>query len=96
MFEGGVAGALSSVPGWLQIVGLVSVLAGSAAALNGRLDAVEDSVATVEILPQRVDALEDRVEVVQLSIDRVDGKVDRLLCMSEASRGEHGYEQCVD
>ncbi len=65
-------------------------------AVNGRVDAMEDAIAIVAPLPVRVDGLEDRIEAVQHSVDGVDSKVDRLLCMSEAERGEHSYEQCVD
>lgn len=85
-----------ALPAWIKLAGLVGMLTTAGVALNERIDAVEDAAAIVQPLPARVDGLEARVEAVQRSVDTVDDKVDRLLCISEANRGEHGYEQCVD
>jgi len=97
---GSFLGILGTLPLWAQVAGVLGAVAVGGGLIINKVTTIETDHAEigmrVDSLDIGVNGLEERVEMVQTTVDDVDDKVDRLLCIGEAERGEHSYEQCVN
>ncbi len=85
---------MANLPGWFQVASVVGVILILGLSIGEEVSDIRSLPAVMDTIKAEHLEFDEEFREIDHSQNRLERKIDRLLCFSEAERGDRTYEDC--